>query len=123
MRIRCGWSTARSRSTSASPRKSSRSAEVIRRALLLGALAGAIVASFAILLANAVRCIDSPEFYDATVLVWVALGTGATVTGSIFIGADRVRLALPFILGGLIAIAYAIVGPAYKACGQFFSPV
>ena len=96
---------------------------MLARAAVLGVLAGLIVAVLSVFLAGAVRCIDTPEFYDPKVLFWPAVGAASVVAGAFLAGADRSRIALPLLLAGLVLIAYGIVGPPYKSCGQFFVPL
>lgn len=95
---------------------------MVARAAAAGAVAGLVVAALAAFLANAMRCIDTPAFYEPRALVWAGLGTGAIVTGWVLLGAGRARVALPVLLIGLALASYAIVTPPYKACGQFFVP-
>ncbi|TMC29327.1 MAG: hypothetical protein E6J19_05285 [Chloroflexi bacterium] len=86
------------------------------RALVVGACAGLLIAGLAALLANAFRCIDSPAFYDPGALVWAALGAGALAAGAVFIGSRHSRPGAALAVMGVTLLAYAIVGPPYKAC-------
>lgn len=95
----------------------------MRYALAVGASCGVIVAALVALLANAYRCIDTPVFYNPSVLVASAIATSAVAAGSVLLGSRRMRLGLPFLIAGLAVLAYAIVAPPYRACGQFFVPM
>ena len=96
---------------------------MVARAVALGAASFLIVAAFAAVLASALRCIDSAEFYDPRVLIGGALAAGMIVTGSVLLGAGRGRIAMPVVVLGLALASYAIVAPPYKACAQFFVPM
>ena len=93
------------------------------RALLAGVLAAVGLAALAILLANAVRCIDSGPFDDPRAVVWTATGAGLLTAGAVVFGSGRMRVGATVALIGLLVLAYGIVGPPYKSCGQFFVPL
>jgi hypothetical protein len=92
---------------------------VLARAGLIGAVSSIVTGALIALLGGALRCIDSPEFYEPRTLVVAAAGAGMVATGAYLAGATRSRAALLVVAIGLVAVAAAIVSAPYKACAQF----
>jgi hypothetical protein len=88
------------------------------RSVIVGATAATCVVVAGLLVAAAKRCIDSPEFYDWTPLVYAWAGCAAMVIGALAMRTNT-RLGLPLLVIGALLLGVVIGGPPFKGCEQF----
>jgi hypothetical protein len=93
---------------------------VIRRAVLVGFIAGAGTAAASAALASTVRCIDTAVFFYPPALLWASLGVGAIAAGAAMASYPTGRrLAIVLLVIGTVLLATALAGPPYRTCAQF----
>jgi len=93
---------------------------MIRRAAIVGMIAGAATAAATAALASTVRCIDTPIFYYPLAVIWASLGIASIAAGAAIAPVPtRRRYAVPLLLIGVVLVAVALVGPPYRTCSQF----
>jgi cell division protein FtsW (lipid II flippase) len=92
----------------------------MRRAVLVGLIAGAATAAASAALASTVRCIDTAVFFYPPALGWASLGVAAIAAGAALtpVSTSR-RVAIPLLVIGIVLLAIALVGPPYRTCAQF----
>jgi cell division protein FtsW (lipid II flippase) len=92
----------------------------MRRAVLVGLIAGAATAAASAALASTVRCIDTAVFFYPPALVWASLGVAAIAAGAALtpVSTGR-RVAIPLLVIGIALLAIALIGPPYRTCAQF----
>ena len=92
----------------------------MRRAVVVGFIAGAGTAAASAALATTVRCIDTAVFFYPPALLWASLGVGAIAAGAAMTPSPTGRrVAIPLLVIGIVLLATALVVPPYRTCAQF----
>ena len=91
----------------------------MRLAVVIGMVVGLITPLVAVALISlgALRCIDSPQFFNPQPLGWAGSGIGLITAGAIGIGARRrARLSVLALTVGALFVGFALAGPPYFSC-------